>query len=136
MNLRMMLRLSLGVMVLMMTAVATAHHSFAGRFDGSRALHLEGVVASVEVTNPHSYIYLDVRTADGEFQRWALEGPSVLHLRRRGWEQVVKAGDTLGVCGYVSTDTSRRLSAAVLMLASGEKRLWENYRQGKCGLDH
>jgi hypothetical protein len=27
------------------------------------------------------------------------------------------------------------LSAAVLILPGGEERLWENYRQGKCGLD-
>ena len=144
---RMMPPLSLGLTMLMMTGSATAHHSFAGVFDGSRALHLEGMVASVELTNPHSYIYLHVRTAEDGVERWALEGPSVLSLRRRGWEQLVKAGETLAVCGYAArhdvttggtqpvTGTSRRLSAAVLTLPSGEKRLWENYRQGKCVLD-
>jgi hypothetical protein len=99
------------------------------------------------VTNPHSYIYLDVSTAEGGVERWAFEAPSVLGLRRRGWEHVVKAGDTLGVCGYAArhdatvagtqpvTGASRRLSPAVLTLQNGEKRLWDNYRQRKCGLD-
>jgi hypothetical protein len=80
--------------------------------------------------------------------RWALEGPSVLALRRRGLEHVVKTGDALGVCLYAArndvtpsgtqpvTGASRKLSAAVLTLSSGGTHLWENYRQGKCGLDH
>src|SRR5688572_29312335 len=116
--------LSVGVTMLMMTGAVTAHHSFAGVFDGSRALHLQGVVASVELASPHSYIYLHVTTAGDGVERWALESPAVFSLRRRGWDQVVKAGDTLGVCGYAArhdvsaggtqpvTGASRRLSAA------------------------
>jgi hypothetical protein len=148
MRVRLVPPLTLGVAILLMAGAAAAHHSFAGVFDGSRALHLHGVVASVELANPHSYIYLHVRTGEGAVERWALEGPSTLALRRRGLEQVVKAGDTLGVCGYAArhdvptsgtqpvTGASRKLSAAVLTLPGGETLLWENYRQGKCGLDH
>lgn len=135
MNVRILPPLSLGVTLLLMTGSAIAHHSFAGKFDGSRALQLQGVVERVEIANPHSYIYLNVRT-DAGFEQWALEGPSVVQLQRKGWEQAVKAGDVLGVCGYAATDGSRRLSAAVLTMPNGEPRLWSNYRQGKCGLDH
>jgi hypothetical protein len=126
-----------------------AHHSFLGEFDGTRALRLRGVVASVEMINPHSFIYLDVEAAEGGVERWALEGPSAFILQRRGWDRdIVKAGDSLGVCGYASRRdgggrrtepvtgrAARMLSAAVLILPGGEERLWENYRQGKCGLD-
>ena len=149
MKLRVLLPLSLGLTILTMTASPTAHHSFAGEFDASHALHLHGVVASVEMMNPHSYIYLEVRTAENGIERWALEGPSAFSIRRRGLDpQVVKSGDALGVCGYaarrdvtvdrttpVTGTGARRLSAAVLTLPSGEMRLWENYRQGKCVLD-
>ena len=137
-NMRMLLRLSLGLTIMTVSGSALAHHSFAGKFDGSRALHLQGVVDRVERVNPHTFIYLNVRTETGDFEQWALEGPSAFQLPRRGWDeqQMVKAGDAIGVCGYVSTSVARMLSAAVLTLPSGEPRIFSNYRQGKCGLDH
>ena len=125
---------------------ASAHHSFEGQFDASRVLHLQGIVTRVEMMNPHSYIHLEVRRADG-VDRWALEGPSAFNLKRRGLEQAVQAGDSLGVCGYAAkrqarpagtgrvAHAPRRLSAAVLTLPGGHQQLWENYRQGKCQLD-
>jgi hypothetical protein len=147
MTLSTLLPLSIGLAVLMMGS-ATAHHSFAGEFDGSSALTLHGAVTRVELINPHSYIYLETRTAQGGVERWALEGPSLLAIKRRGWDRtLVKAGDELGVCGYAArrdapsnrnpplTGDARRLSAAVLIMPDGEKRLWENYGQGKCELD-
>ena len=135
---RILLRLLLGVAMLIVSGSALAHHSFAGKFDGSRALHLQGVVARVELANPHTFIYLNVRTDAGDFEQWALEGPSAFQLPRRGWDhqQMVKAGDALGVCGYAATGGSRILSAAVLTLPSGEQRTFSNYRQGKCGFDY
>jgi hypothetical protein len=133
------------VVVTATSGIAMAHHSFAGRFDGSRALHLRGTVTSFEVASPHSRLYVDVRSDSGQVERWALESPSTLSLQRRGLERIVKPGDTIGVCGYAAKDgvdagraeggVTRWLSAAVLTLAGGERLLWENYRQGKCGLD-
>ena len=149
MRLRILPPVSLGLTILTMTASSAAHHSFAGEFDASHALHLQGVVASVEMVNPHSYIHLEVRTAEGGVERWALEGPSALSIRRRGLDlQMVKSGDALGVCGYAARRdvtlgrtaqaadrSTRKLSAAVLTLPGGKQRVWENYRQGKCVLD-
>lgn len=147
MTLRSIVPLSMALTVLTIGS-AVAHHSFAGEFDGSVALRMEGVVTRVEVANPHSHIYIDVRSKDGAVERWALEGPGAFVLKRRGWDRDLPwVGERLGVCGYAarhdapSNKTSpphggaRRLSAAVLTMRDGEKRLWENYRQGKCELD-
>jgi len=125
-----------------------AHHSFSGEFDNATAVTLHGVVTSVEMINPHSFIYLEV-TADGIVQRWALEGPSALQIRRRGLDLTfIKAGDELGACGYlarrdvvptraepITARPARKLQAAVLTRTNGEAVLWSNYRQQKCGLD-
>ena len=35
----------------------------------------------------------------------------------------------------VTARAARKLQAAVLMMPKGEKLVWNNYRQGKCGLD-
>ena len=125
-----------------------AHHSFSGEFDNSIAVTLHGVVASVEMVNPHSFIYLDVK-ADGAVERWALEGPGPTQILRRGLDlKLIKAGDELGACGYlaksdvvptrpepVTARPARKLQAAVLMLPHREPMVWNNYRQEKCKLD-
>ena len=127
---------------------AFAHHSFAGEFDNSTAVTVHGVVMSVEMINPHSFIYLDVKTSNG-VERWALEGPGPTQIRRRGLElTLIKAGDELGACGYLARKdvlptrtepgtgaAARKLQAAVLIKRDGDKIVWNNYRQEKCGLD-
>jgi len=125
-----------------------AHHSFAGEFDNTIAVTVHGVVSSVEMVNPHSFIYVDVK-ANGVVERWALEGPAPMQIRRRGLDlEFIKTGDELGACGYlarndvvptrtepVSARAARKLQAAVLTLSNRETLVWSNYRQGKCGLD-
>ena len=141
--------------VLTMGMVATftrgdvfAHHSFSGEFDNAVAVTLQGVVTSVEMVNPHSFIYLDVKT-HGAVERWALEGPGPRQVLRRGLGlEVIKTGDELGVCGYLArrdvvptrsepltARAARKLQAAVLTMPDRQLLVWNNYRQGKCGLD-
>jgi hypothetical protein len=105
------------------------------------------VVTSVEMVNPHSFIYLDVE-AEGDVERWALEGPGPNQVLRRGRDlNVIRPGDALGACGYlarseavptrtepVTARAARKLQAAVLTM-HGEPFLWSNYGQRKCGLD-
>jgi hypothetical protein len=131
------------------SAATFAHHSFAGQFDNTISVTLHGVVTSVEMVYPHSFIYVDVNT-HGAVERWALEGPGAGQARRMGWARdfIIKAGDELGACGYLArsdvTPTrsepgtakrARKLQAAVLTMASRGTFLWSNYGQGKCGLD-
>jgi len=83
-------------------------------------------------------------------ERWALEGPGPFSVQRRGIDLAfVKPGDELGACGYlaradvtttkrdpVTGNAARKLQAAVLMIPDRQPLVWNNYRQGKCGLDH
>ncbi len=149
MRLRAAIVLAVGMAIQLRGGAVFAHHSFAGEFDNSIAVTLQGVVTSVEMINPHSFIYLDVKT-HGVIERWALEGPgSTQASRRRLDRRFIKAGDELGVCGYlarndvvptraepVTARAARKLQAAVLTMPNREKLVWNNYRQGKCGLDN
>ena len=134
--------------LLILATAAFAHHSFAGEFDNTIAVTLTGVITSVEMINPHSFIYVDVKK-EGAVERWALEGPNPIQVRRRGLDLAMfKVGDKLGACGYLAKSdvattrtepgtsaAARKLQAAVLMLPNGDKLVWNNYRQEKCGLD-
>ena len=76
---------------------AVAHHSFA-MFDQARQLPLQGTVHEFQWTNPHSWIYLDVRRADGGLETWQIEMNSPNNLRRQGWRsRTLKPGDQVTV---------------------------------------
>jgi hypothetical protein len=50
-----------------------AHHSNAAICDADKRTVIKGEVTKVQWTNPHSYIYLDVKDAGGNVVNWALE---------------------------------------------------------------
>jgi Family of unknown function (DUF6152) len=83
--------------MLALASVAVAHHSFA-MFDQARQLSLQGTVQNFQWTNPHSWIYLDVRHADGGLETWQIEMNSPNNLRRQGWRpRTLKPGDQVTV---------------------------------------
>jgi len=74
---------------------ALAHHSFA-MFDQENQIDLEGVVQEFKFTNPHTFIFLQVKQEDGTIQTWNLEGASPSALVRDGWSsKSLKSGDEI-----------------------------------------
>ena len=45
---------------------ALAHHSFAAEYDGNQPVTLKGTLTKVEWTNPHGWIYIDVKDDEGK----------------------------------------------------------------------
>ena len=70
-----------------------AHHSFAAEYDKSKPLKLTGTVTKFDLTNPHSWIYIDVTGTDGKVVNWGFETASPSNLYRRGFRKdTVKVG--------------------------------------------
>ena len=91
-------------------ASAQAHHSFAVHFDPAGQAQIEGVVAGVRIRSPHSFVDLDVRTADGSTERWEVETHSVPLLKRVNIvEGTFAIGQTLTISGMPSRVSGRRL---------------------------
>jgi len=40
---------------------ASAHHAFAAEFDVNKPVKVNGIVTKMEFTNPHAWIYVDVK---------------------------------------------------------------------------
>lgn len=79
------------------SASSDAHHSYS-MFDQSQEIVLSGVVREFQWTNPHTWVELDVTTADGAVQGWSLESGSTNALKRQGWSRSsLKAGDRVKV---------------------------------------
>jgi len=83
--------------IIVMTAAAEAHHSFA-MYDHTRTLTLKGTVTKFQWTNPHAYLELDVKDAKGVVKHYTLEGTSINMMQRIGWRSnMIKFGDTVKV---------------------------------------
>ena len=77
---------------------AWAHHSHGAYVAGPNATHLEGTVKEVQLINPHSWIYLEVKNDKGEMVMWALEATNPAGLERAGVKRGdLRSGDTIKV---------------------------------------
>jgi hypothetical protein len=114
---------------------ATAHHSFAAEFDANSPLELTGTVTKVAWANPHTFFYIDVTTAKGDVENWALEMGSPNGLMRRGWTRdSMKIGDVVTVMGSRAKDGSFKGNARSVTLSTG-KRLFAGSSQENAEAD-
>jgi hypothetical protein len=81
--------------LLLAASVVFAHHSVSGQFDTSKSVTLKGSIAKVQWMNPHIYVYLDVKEADGTVETWALETLPTAMMRKAGLSKESVMG-TLG----------------------------------------
>jgi hypothetical protein len=63
---------------------AMAHHSFAAEYSSDQPVTLKGTLTKVEWTNPHGWIYIDVKDDAGKVTNWAIEFGAPNALLRRG----------------------------------------------------
>jgi hypothetical protein len=96
----------LAAAALLAAGSATAHHSFA-MFDQSKATPIEGTVKEFRWTNPHIFIQLLVKSADGSEVEWSIEMTSPEHLARVGFRPgTMKAGDKVNLIIHPMRDGS------------------------------
>lgn len=81
-----------------------AHHSFS-MFDRSTEMHLTGVVERWAFNNPHAWLYIKVKDANGEEVEWGFEGNAPPSLVRNGITgRTFKPGDVVSVMFSPLTD--------------------------------
>lgn len=109
---------------LLLAAVpAMAHHSFAAEYDSHNIITLTGVISKVEWTNPHTYVYVDVKDASGNTTTWALEGYPPNTLKRTGFARAaLKEGDRITITAYKSKDGSNTGAGREITFSDGSKK--------------
>ena len=84
---------------------AVAHHSFA-MFDRSRSETLNGKVKELDIINPHSWLKVIVKDAQGKESTWSLELGGASQLSRLGWDKLIHPGDSVTVTMHPLRDGS------------------------------
>jgi hypothetical protein len=107
---------------LMAVAPVLAHHAFSAEFDADKPVKLQGTVTQVEWVNPHSWIHMDVKAADGKVVPWMIEASTPNTLFRRGFtKDSLTAGTVIIIEGYRSKDGSNKANGRDLTLPDGKK---------------
>src|SRR5437870_4567437 len=101
----------------------SAHHSVQSQFDIHKTVSISGVVAKMEWINPHSYLTVNVKDADGKAQKWAFELGGSGALRRAGLSRAdrggIKAGDQVTVTALAARDGSNSGFLQELKISDG-----------------
>jgi hypothetical protein len=102
-----------------------AHHSFQAEYDQSKPLTLVGKLTKVVIENPHGWIYLDAKNAQGRVVNWALELPAPNVVQRNGFDRniyqtLVHTGEQVTVTAYAAWDGSKHAWAGGLTRADGQ----------------
>jgi hypothetical protein len=99
-------RFASGALLAVGAMAVHAHHSFA-MFDNDKEQVIEGTVKEFQWTNPHIWIQVDVKAADGKVVEYSIEGGSPNGLRRQGWtKDSMKSGDKISITMHPMKDGS------------------------------
>src|SRR5258708_28642307 len=106
--------LSIAARVLWMAGPVSAHHSTA-MYDMASPVTVKGTVKRFEWTNPHAFIFIDVKDDKGTVVEWEIELMSLNHLRSYGWmRNTVKSGDEIScTCGRAKSGAASVISATI-----------------------
>ena len=115
-------------------ARAGAHHAFAAEFDAKQPITLRGTVTRVEWINPHTWIHIDVKEADGKVVEWMIEGGTPNTLLRNGIDRKsLPAGTEIVVDGYRAKSGLNRANGRDITLADGRKLFLGSSLTGAAG---
>ena len=108
--------------VLFATFPLFAHHAFAAEFDATKPVKLRGSVVKIEMVNPHAWIHVAVKNADGTTTEWMIEGGSPNALIRHGFHKSdIPVGTEVVFEGYQAKDGSHRANGRDITFPGGKK---------------
>jgi hypothetical protein len=80
-----------------------AHHAFAADFSVDQPVIVKGTVTKFQLVNPHSWLYLTAKNADGTVSDWGFEFGAPFSLNEKGvTKSTFPIGSEVTIYGYRS----------------------------------
>ena len=99
---------------------ANAHHAFAAEFDADQPIDLTGSVTKVKWVNPHSWLFFDVKDAQGNVTNWGVEFGAPNQLAKIGLKKAdVQFGTQVHIKGYRSKNGGAFGYSVIVTFADG-----------------
>jgi hypothetical protein len=107
---------------------AFAHHPFSAEYDSNKPAQVEGKVTKVNWTNPHSFLTVDAKGANGKLEHYRVELGSPKALAQKGWKRgSVKVGETVTVNGWYARDGQSLINARAVTVKGHELNAASSY---------
>lgn len=109
-----------GLVALAATVPVLAHHAFSAEFDASAPVTLKGPVTKIEWINPHAWIHMESKAANGKTEAWMVEGGTPNTLQRNGiTRDSIQVGTVIVVSGYRAKDGRMRANGRDITFSDG-----------------
>jgi Family of unknown function (DUF6152) len=101
---------------------AAAHHAFAAEFDTDRPVKVRGTITKIEWVNPHAWLYVDVKSADGKVVNWHFELGPPNALFRLGWKKdAIPVGTEVEITGFRAKSMEAVANGRSIILPDGRE---------------
>ena len=115
--------ITLGLLLLVASSPALAHHAFAVEFDASKCSDITGTLTKVAYENPHAYVFVNTKDESGATVEKTFQLSSTSNLKRGGATYGALNGSVnkeVTVRGCLSRNgTDNRYAASFIKLADG-----------------
>jgi hypothetical protein len=105
---------------LLLAQPAWAHHAFSAEYNVDQPVTLKGTLTKMEWVNPHGWLYVDVKDADGKIASWAIETGNPNALLKRGLRTTnFPVGVELIVTGFKAKNGQLRANGRTVKFSDG-----------------
>jgi len=106
-------------------AAAYAHHSFGSTYIVEKQVTLEGSVIQISYRSPHSFFFIEVPDANGQTQKWSIEGAAPGQLAQAGVARdTFKVGDHVIVIANPSRSADSYRGRMIKITRPSDGKTW------------